>query len=197
MYSTISSDPFRLETLLFRTILGILSMLIPTSDQLRVIIRANRSISPPLHRASTPTSIRKNRSSVTNQQCIELRRQQANDSYRKRDYKDVIHQFEQKFSRVLSTSIISDYLGQKFAYLDDQELSKYKLSSQRIRTTEYKELEEALAEQQLRYNRHPDLGLITSDLLVFKAKEFWGKLPSYTRKEAPKFSNSWLDRFKN
>jgi hypothetical protein len=49
-------------------------MPIPSPDQLRAISRANRSTSPPLHRASTPTSIRRNRSSVTNQQRIELRR---------------------------------------------------------------------------------------------------------------------------
>jgi hypothetical protein len=70
------------------------------------------------------------------------------------------------------------------------------LSSQRTRTPEYKELEKALAEWQLRYNRHPDSGSITGDLLVLKTKEFWGKLPFYSGKETPKFSNDWLKRFK-
>ena len=79
--------------------------------------------------------------------------------------------------------------------MDDQELSKHNLTSQRTRTPEYKELEEALAEWQLRYNRYPDSGSITSDLLILKAKEFWGKLPFYTRKETPKFLNSWLEGF--
>lgn len=172
-------------------------MPIPTPDQLRAVTMANLSTSTPLRRASTPTGIRRNRTSATNQQRIELRRWWADDSYGKRDHKDAIHWFEQKFGRVLSTSTISDYLGWKFAHLDDQELSKYKLSSQRIRATEYEELEEALAEWQLRYDRHPDSGSITGDLLVFKAKEFWGKLPCYAGKEAPKFSNGWLDGFKN
>jgi hypothetical protein len=63
-------------------------------------------------------------------------------------------------------------------------------------TAEYKELEEALAQWQLRYDRHPDSGAITGDLLCLKAKEFWNKLPCYTRKEPPKFSHGWLGGFK-
>jgi hypothetical protein len=121
-------------------------MPIPSPDQLRAISRANRSTSLPLRRTSTPTGIRRNRSSVTNQQRIELRRWLADDSYGKREHKDAIEWFEQKFGRVLATSTMSDYLGWKFAHLDDQELSKHNLSSQRTRTPEYKELEEALVE---------------------------------------------------
>jgi hypothetical protein len=70
------------------------------------------------------------------------------------------------------------------------------LSSQRTCTPEYKELEEALAEWQLRYNRYPDSGLITGDLLVLKVKEFWEKLSFYSGKETSKFSNGWLEGFK-
>jgi len=87
-------------------------------------------------------------------------------------------------------------LGPKFAYLDTAELSKYELSLSRGSTAEYKELEEALAEWQLRYNRHPDLGLTTGDLLRIKVREFWDKLPYYARKEPPKFSDGWLAGFK-
>jgi len=53
-----------------------------------------------------------------------------------------------------------------------------------------------LAEWQLRYDRYPDLGLTTSDLLRIKAREFWDKLPCYARKEPPKFSDGWLVGFK-
>jgi Fission yeast centromere protein N-terminal domain len=60
---------------------------------------------------------------------MELRRWWADDLYGKRDHKDAIKWFEQKFGWVLATSIVSDYLGWKFAHLDDQELSKHKLSS--------------------------------------------------------------------
>jgi hypothetical protein len=66
----------------------------------------------------------------------------------------------------------------------------------RVSNAEYKELEEALAEWQLRYDRHPDSGSTTGELLILKAKEFWDKLPCYARKEAPKFSVGWLDGFK-
>jgi hypothetical protein len=97
-------------------------MPLPIPDQLIAISRANRSPSP-LRRASTPTGIRRNRSLATNQQHIELCRWWADDSYRKREHKDAVCWFEQKFGRVLSTSIISDYLGWKFAHLDDQKLS--------------------------------------------------------------------------
>ena len=164
----------------------------------------NRSISPSfLHRSSasssrssTPTSIRKNRGSATNTERIQLRRQWANKSQGKREQKDVIIWFKQQFGRVLSSSTISDYLGPKFVYLDTAELSKYKLTLSRGRTAEYKELEEALAEQQLRYNRYPDLGLTTSYLLRIKAREFQDKLPCYARKEPPKFLDSQLVDFK-
>ena len=155
----------------------------------------NRLILPP-PRSSTPTSIRKKRSSATNQERTKLRRQQANKSKGKREYKDVIRQFEEQFSQVLSTSTISDYLSPKFVYLDIQELSNYKLSLKRISTAEYKELEEVLAEQQIQYDRHPDSGSTTSELLILKAKEFQDKLLCYTRKEAPKFLNRQLDSFK-
>jgi hypothetical protein len=59
--------------------------------------------------------------------------------------------------------------------LDDQELSKYVLSSNRNRAPEHKELEKALAEWQLRYDRHLDLGLTTKELLVLKAKRVLGQ----------------------
>ena len=85
-------------------------MPIPTPDQLAAISRANRSPSP-LRRASTPTGIRRNRGSATNQQRIELRRWWADDSYGKREHKDTVCWFKQKFGRVLSIFIISDYLS--------------------------------------------------------------------------------------
>ena len=70
----------------------------------------------------------------------------ADNSYRKRDHKDAIAWFQEKFQRVLSTSIVSDYLSSKYTYLDDSELSKFVLSSACSRLPEYHELEEALAE---------------------------------------------------
>jgi hypothetical protein len=80
--------------------------------------------------------------------------------------------------------------------LDNQELLKYVLLSNRNRPPEHKKLKKALAKWQLWYNRHPDSGLTTRELLVLKAKEFWAKLLCYTRKEEPKFLIGWLNSFK-
>jgi hypothetical protein len=49
-------------------------MPIPSPDQLKAILKANRSTLPSLCKASTLTSIQKNRNSVTNQQRIKLRK---------------------------------------------------------------------------------------------------------------------------
>jgi hypothetical protein len=81
--------------------------------------------------------------------------------------------------------------------LDEKELSKYELGLKRVSNADNKELEEALAAWQLRYDKHPDSGSITGDLLILKAREFWDKLPCYAGKEPPKFSNGWLAGFKS
>jgi hypothetical protein len=81
--------------------------------------------------------------------------------------------------------------------LDEKELLKYELGLKRVSNTDNKELEEALTAWQLRYNKHSDSGLITEDLLILKAREFWDKLLCYTKKEPLKFSNRWLARFKS
>jgi hypothetical protein len=47
----------------------------------------------------------------------------------------------------------------------------------RVSNAEYKELERALDEWQLRYDCHPDSGPTTSELLILEAKKFWDKLP--------------------
>jgi hypothetical protein len=38
--------------------------------------------------------------------------------------------------------------------------------------------------------------IITGEILKTKAKELWNALPQYNNIEMPKFSNSWLNRFK-
>jgi hypothetical protein len=164
-------------------------MPVPTSEQLkRKLPFPNAPILPP--------PLRRPRQTATNQERQELRKWWADDSHGKREHKDAVVWFKNKYSRELKTSTISDYLGPKFAHLDDTVLSKFDLSSRRTRDPEYKELEDVLAEWQLRYNKHPDSGATTSDLLRLKANEFWGKLPVYAGKPLPKFSNGWLDRFK-
>jgi DDE superfamily endonuclease/Fission yeast centromere protein N-terminal domain/Tc5 transposase DNA-binding domain len=161
------------------------------------LARANRPASASSSRSGTPTGITKKRSSATNRQRVELRRWWSDDSLGKREHKDAIRWFEEKFGRVLSTSTISDYLSSKYAHLDEKELSNYELGLKRVSNADYKELEEALAAWQLRYDKHPDSGSTTGDLLCLKAREFWEKLPCYAGKEPPKFSNGWLARFKS
>ena len=80
--------------------------------------------------------------------------------------------FKEKYRRELSTSTISNYLSEKWAKLDDVTLSRYEKNSERIREPEYKVLEGALAEWQLRYDRHPDSGSTTGELLRLKAVKF-------------------------
>ena len=72
--------------------------------------------------------------------------------------------FKEQYGRELKTSTVSDYLGPKYAYLDNATLSKFKLASCRTCDPEYKELEDVLAEWQLRYDLHPDSGSTTGDL---------------------------------
>jgi hypothetical protein len=44
----------------------------------------------------------------------------------------------------------------------------------KARECRWPELEAALIERQIRYDRHPDSGNTTGDMLRYKATEFWG-----------------------
>jgi hypothetical protein len=162
-------------------------MPLPTPEQLKRKVPST-PISPP--------PIRRPRQTATNTERQALRRWWGDDSYGKREHKDAILWFKEQYGRELKTSTVSDYLGPKYAYLDNATLSKFELASRRTRDPEYKELEDVLAEWQLRYDRHPDSGSTTGDLLRIKAIEFWEKLPVYAGRPVPKFSNGWLDKFK-
>jgi len=73
-------------------------------------------------------------------------------------------------------------------HLDDMDLSKYQAKVKKNRQPAWMTLEAALIEWQIRYDRHPDSGPTTGDLLRYKATEFWGKLPEYAGKECPKWT---------
>ena len=81
-------------------------------------------------------------------------------------------------------------------HLDDMDLSKYQAKVKKNRQPAWMTLEAALIEWQIRYDRHPDSGPTTGDLLRYKATEFWGKLPEYAGKECPKWTEGWLAGFK-
>ncbi len=149
--------------------------------------RADTPISPPLKRS---------RQTATNEQRRALRQWWADDSFGKREHKDAIEWWKQKYGVELKTSTVSDYLSPKYAFLESESLTKYTLKSIRLKEPEYKTLEAALVEWQIRYDRHPDSGSTTGDLLRLKATELWQKLPEYAGKPVPKWSNGWLEGFK-
>ena len=110
-----------------------------------IAIRANRSTPlPSLSRL--PTGVRKHRYTATNYERRELRRWWADDSYGKRNHKDTIAWFQEKFQYILSTSIVSDYLSSKYIYLGDSKLSKFILLLICNYIPKYHKLEEALVE---------------------------------------------------
>jgi hypothetical protein len=81
----------------------------------------------------------------------------------------------QQYGTRLSSSSCSEYLSDLWAKLDDKEdvpLSKYQLSAKRIREPKWATLEGVLIEWQIRYDRHPDSGPTTRELLRVKATEF-------------------------
>ena len=86
--------------------------------------------------------------------------------------------FEQ-FDWELKPSTCSDILSAKQAHLDIDNPSQFQLSSQRNRPSHWATLEAALIEWQIRYDKHPDSGPTTGDLLQYKVTEFWSKLPEY------------------
>jgi hypothetical protein len=96
----------------------------------------------------------------------------------------------------LPRSFCSDILSIKWAFLDEGDLTKYELSVKKTRKPAWATLEAALIEWQIRYDRHPDSGATTGDLLRYKATEFWEKLPEYSGKPMPIWSEGWLAGFK-
>jgi hypothetical protein len=79
---------------------------------------------------------------------------------------------------------------------DIGDLTKHELSVKKGRKPAYATLEAALIEWQIRYDKHPDSGATTGDLLKYKAAEFWSKLPEYNGVPIPIFSDGWLGGFK-
>ena len=136
---------------------------------------------------------------ATNQQRRELRQWWHDKSHGVRSQKEAMAWWFDKFGWELKTSTCSDILSAKFAHLDtipDTPLITYQLESQRSRAPKWATLEAALIEWQIRYDRHPDSGPITGDLLRYKATEFWNKLPEYQGLQCPTWSDGWLTGFK-
>lgn len=139
------------------------------------------------------------RRTATNQQRRALRQWWNDDSYGVRSQKDAISWWFNKFGWELKPSTCSDILSAKWAYLDADSalpLSRFQLASQRTRPSKWPTLEAALIEWAIRYDKHPDSGSTTGDILRYKATEFWSKLPEYQGLECPTWTEGWLTRFK-
>lgn len=147
---------------------------------------------PPLRRAGHTVP----RRGATNEQRKALRIWWNNDSFGARKHKDAREWWQQKYGWQLPLSTISDFLSEKYAYLDDSNLTRHQLIVKRNRKPHWETLEAALIEWQIRYDKHPDSGSTTGDLLRYKATEFWQKLPEYTGKDCPKWTDGWLAGFK-
>ena len=104
--------------------------------------------------------------------------------------------WEAKHRAKIHRSTLSDILSDKWAHLDDLDLSKHISSTKRNRKPAWATLEAALIEWQIRYDKHPGSGPTTGDLLRYKATEFWEKLPEYAGKDCPKWTEGWLAGFK-
>jgi hypothetical protein len=172
------------------------------------MLRASKTPSPPPQTASSlplrspppisppPLKRAKTRHLPTNEQRLALRTWWNDDSLGVRKHKDAIAWWKAQYGWDLSTSTCSDILSQRYAHLDEGELTKHQLSAKRTRKPQWETLEAALLEWQIRYDKHPNSGPTTGDLLRFKAAEFWQKLPEYNGKPIPIWSNGWLTRFK-
>ena len=123
----------------------------------------------------------------------------ADDSYGVRSHEDAITWWLQQYRTKLSSSSCSEYLSDLQAKLDNKEdacLSKYQLTAKRIHKPKWAALENVLIEWRIRYDRYPDSGPTTGELLRVKATEFWRKLPEYQGVQCPKWSEGWLTGFK-
>ena len=136
------------------------------------------------------------RQQLSNKQKQRLRRWWGDDSFGKRKHEDAVAQVKATFDIDIKKSTLSDALSHKFSWLDDTDLTKSQATTKKNRSSLQSTLEAALLEWQIRYDKHPDSGSTTGDLLRYKATEFWNKLPEYAGKECPKWTEGWLTGFK-
>ena len=136
------------------------------------------------------------RQQLSNEPKQRLRRQWGDDSFGKRKHEDAVAQVKATFNIDIKKSTLSDALSHKFSWLDNTDLTKSQATIKKNRSPLWSTLEATLIEWQIRYNKHPDSGSTTGDLLRYKATEFWSKLPEYTGKECPKWTEGWLTGFK-
>jgi hypothetical protein len=136
------------------------------------------------------------RKQPTNAQRQALRRWWNDDSFGKRKQEDARIWWREKFGHELSRSTCSDTLSAKYVFLDEEGFPGHQATAHRARQGKWPILEMALAEWQLLYDRHPDSGITTGDVLRVKATELWKRLPEYENQAVPVWSEGWLMGFK-
>ena len=101
-----------------------------------------------------------------------------------------------EFNRTISQSTISECLGPKYAYLDTKVFSrKQKEGIQRSTPAQYPQLEAALFDWVLTMESRKLT--VTGDMIRTAAAQLWQKMPEYHALQEPKWSEGWLQRFKD
>jgi DDE superfamily endonuclease/Tc5 transposase DNA-binding domain/Fission yeast centromere protein N-terminal domain len=108
---------------------------------------------------------------------------------------DLAAWFYQETGHQLTQGQISTVLSSKYEYLDflDKKKDKKQLVTKRASKGDWPDLEAALFEWQQRMQKKK--AVITGEILKAQAAKLWASLPQYEGKEAPKFSNGWLEGF--
>jgi hypothetical protein len=100
--------------------------------------------------------------------------------------------FFDTFQQPISTSSVSDILGNRFKYLNEPPARQQGPEASRRPTERWPDLEAILyawcqrAENQIN---------ISTDILKLKAQDFWAQMPQYKDHAVPAFSNGWIARF--
>jgi hypothetical protein len=130
------------------------------------------------------------RHSITIDQRRALRRW-VHHQHPKPTQKQSIEWFLHEYHHKLSQSTVSESLGSRFTFLDDNQDASQSL---RVRAGYWPDLEKVLFAWQKRVDERG--GLTSGELLQAKAKEIWKRLPEYADKPVPEFSIGWLEGFK-
>jgi hypothetical protein len=108
------------------------------------------------------------------------------------EQRDVISWFHRTHSRTLSQSQASIIFSDQYSHLDPVR-STDDLSTKKRRSCSWPEVEQALFTWQQAMQRKG--ATLSGEHLRHKATELWSKLAVYKDKDAPSFSNGWLERF--
>lgn len=102
--------------------------------------------------------------------------------------------FNEKYHHRLAQSTLSDILSSKFAHLDNCKRAQ-RPDNERKRVAYWPDLEDALFDLQQRLQKKE--APMTGEMLKQLAADLWQKLPQYRDLPVPKWSNGWLQAFKD